>query len=179
MPLPPRICWHVPRWKESRTVRPGKRLLRQNFCPPSIFSTFITTGLNVQLLVVLEAGFWGTLHLLNTPRRDLAGQNLARSPTMPESTPDTSTWRCSGRCGLRELDGAGRAAQASGVAFAACRLSACGLARRRRLLEQLACELLQSGRHGAWGRERAAFAVCRTACAGHVWGRMGLNDFEP
>ena len=51
--------------------------------------------------------------------------------------------------GLRELDGAGRAAQASGVAFAACRLSACGLAHRRRLLEQLACELLQSGRHGA------------------------------
>ena len=50
---------------------------------------------------------------------------------------------------LRELDGAGRAAQASGVAFAACRLSACGLAHRRRLLEQLASELLQSGRHGA------------------------------
>ena len=37
-------------------------------------------------------------------------------------------------------------------------------------LGQLASELLQSGRHGAWGRERAAFAVCRTACAGHAWG---------
>ena len=37
-------------------------------------------------------------------------------------------------------------------------------------LGQLASELLQRGRHGAWGRERAAFAVCRNACAGHAWG---------
>ena len=28
----------------------------------------------------------------------------------------------------------------------------------------------QSGRHGAWGRERAAFAVRRKARAGHAWG---------
>ena len=37
-------------------------------------------------------------------------------------------------------------------------------------LGQLASELLQSGRHGAWGRERVAFEVCRNACAGHAWG---------
>ena len=26
------------------------------------------------------------------------------------------------------------------------------------------------GRGSPWGRERAAFAVCRTACAAHAWG---------
>ena len=82
--LPAQCLFHrgsagtVPRWKGglsglASSTRspgqcvPGQRILRQNFLLPSIFSTFITTGLNVQLLVVLEAGFWDTLPLLKHP----------------------------------------------------------------------------------------------------------------